>query len=136
MSNHQEKLIPAKSSTNIGAPCAFPEQVCECSQDGIPSLVPKSVVDGLEGIDVTQDDPEMKAVPGRTLHLFACPRFQRPPIRQTSQRIGLRCFFQFLALGRNLAIQINDPPANADTCQHFAIIKRLCKIVVGTSLQP
>src|SRR5437879_527419 len=66
----------------------------EFFQDSVTRIMSMRVIDSLEVVQVCQDHQKGKAISGRTAQLPGRPLFNRPPVRQSGERIGESKFFQ------------------------------------------
>src|SRR5258708_4791020 len=72
---------------------------------------------------------------GRT-QLRGSPKLNSPAIRESSQGVGKRQFFQLPILSLNQAIQLDNSPAYSNSRQQLAGMKRFGEIVVSAGRQP
>ena len=61
--------------------------------------------------------------------------FERAPVWQGCERIGMRHFFQQFVLAIDFAVQIDGTAPHSDACQQFARIERLGQVIISTRRQ-
>ena len=64
MGKDHEEFIPTETATHVRPAGVFLQEIRKGFEDNVTSVVAKSVVDGLEAIDIANNNPEWEAMPG------------------------------------------------------------------------
>ncbi len=88
MSHDDQKFFASKPSAQIAASRVGLQNVGEFFQNFIAGIVPKGVVDVFKAVQIGDDHPNGKAVPGGAAQFTGGPLIDCPTIRQSGHGIG------------------------------------------------
>ena len=97
-----DELVAADASDSVARACRFGEPLSCGDEDLIADEVAVPVVDGLERIDVDEQEPDVGAVTLPQLQGVGEPVEEQTPVRQSGQRVVVGEMCQAGLLGREL----------------------------------
>ena len=111
--HEDQKFITTQSTDNFFFGAAPDQSVGDFNQQLIPDIMPESVIDLFEVVEINQGYGKAAAVTGERLFCPSQVVHHRAAIGETGQHIAMRLFPDGLAhdqAGNDLVIAINDEP--------------------------
>jgi hypothetical protein len=136
MRQHKKKFFASNTAANITASRFGFQNLRKRLEDGVARVVSMGIIDSLEMVQVSQRDPEGKAVPGRPAQLPCRPVFNCAPIWKAGQGIGEGKFLQHGILDFDFSLEFHNSEAHPDPSDEFFRMKRFSKVIVGSRCQP
>lgn len=112
-----DELVAAHPRERVAAAYGLPQTLADLDQDGIPGRVATGVVDALEAVQITEQDPDLGALPIRPGHGRLDAVEQQGTVRQAGQAVVQRRVPQFEFGGHRVVDvpddldDLGDPPA-------------------------
>src|SRR5579863_7100201 len=128
--NTLKKFLAADTSGYFRRPRIGFEDFAKLFEDCVARLMPVGIIDALEMIEIHQDNPKGKSMAGSRFELPVAPSDDRTAVRQACEGIRESQFFELTILGFDLALQVDEPHADTNTCEQLVLIKRLGKVIV------
>src|SRR5213596_2492176 len=86
--HHDDELFAAVPGHDVHRTRLPPQQLADLSQHGIAGDVAAGVVDGLEAVDVGEEDRQREIVAPRAVELLGERLRQPAAVRETGERVG------------------------------------------------